>query len=96
MLENLFVNNKAPAYSDETIDILRLIRSENVGPKTFFNLIKFFGSASRALENVEDFSVKGGRAKPIKVYSKDSVAFKWSVKDTLYINTKNQKQTRRY
>ena len=31
-----------------------------------------------------------------RVYSKDSVAFKWSVKDTLYINTKNQKQTRRY
>jgi len=72
MLENLFVNNKAPAYSNETIDILRLIRSENVGPKTFFNLIKFFGSATRALENVEDFSVKGGRSKPIKVYSKDS------------------------
>jgi len=72
MLENLFVNNKAPAYSNETIDILRLIRSENVGPKTFFNLIKFFGSVTRALENVEDFSVKGGRSKPIKVYSKDS------------------------
>ena len=31
-----------------------------------------------------------------KVYSKDSVAFRWSEKDTLYINTKNQKQTRRY
>ena len=31
-----------------------------------------------------------------KVYSKDSVAFKWSEKDTLYINTRNQKQTRRY
>ena len=72
MLENLFVNNKAPAYSDETIDILRLIRSENVGPKTFFNLVKFFGSASCALENVQDFSVKGGRSKPIKLYSKDS------------------------
>ena len=72
MLENLFVNNKAPAYSDETIDILMLIRSENVGPKTFFNLVKFFGSASCALENVQDFSVKGGRSKPIKLYSKDS------------------------
>ena len=72
MLENLFVNNKASAYSDETIDILRLIRSENVGPKTFFNLVKFFGSASCALENVQDFSVKGGRSKPIKLYSKDS------------------------
>lgn len=31
-----------------------------------------------------------------RVYSQDSVAFKWSEKDTLYINTKNQKQTRRY
>ncbi len=31
-----------------------------------------------------------------KVYSNDSVAFKWSEKDTLYINTKNSKQTRRY
>jgi hypothetical protein len=31
-----------------------------------------------------------------KVYSKDSVAFNWSPKDTLYINTNNKKQTRRY
>ena len=31
-----------------------------------------------------------------RVYSEDSVAFRWSEKDTLYINTKNFKQTRRY
>lgn len=31
-----------------------------------------------------------------KVFSKDSVAFKWSDKDTLYINTNNSKQTRPY
>ena len=31
-----------------------------------------------------------------KVYSKDSVGFVWSVKDTVYINTRNKKQTRRY
>jgi len=31
-----------------------------------------------------------------RVYSKDSVAFIWSEKDTLYINTRNNKQTRRY
>lgn len=31
-----------------------------------------------------------------KVYSKDSVAFIWNQKDTLYVNTKNPKQTRRY
>ncbi len=31
-----------------------------------------------------------------KIYSKDSVAFIWSSKDSLYINTKNSKQTRPY
>ncbi len=72
MFANIFTNNKASAYSSETIDILRLIRSENVGPKTFLNLIKFFGSAAKALENAQDFSLKGGRSKPIKIYSKDA------------------------
>lgn len=53
---------------------MRLIRSQNVGSKTFANLIKLFGSASAALDNIEEFSVKGGRAKPIKPYSiKDAV-----------------------
>ena len=75
MLENLFVNNKAPAYSDETIDILRLIRSENVGPKTFFNLIKFLVQASRALENVEDFQLKEEDQNQLRFILKDS-AFK--------------------
>ena len=69
MLKNLLARDKTPAYSQETIDILRLIRSQNVGPKTFANLIKLFGSAGAALENIEEFSVKGGRAKPIKPYS---------------------------
>lgn len=75
MFETLFTNKKSIAYSNETIDILRLIRSENVGPKTFFSLMKIFGSASEALGNVQEFSVRGGKAKPIKLYSKEA-AFK--------------------
>jgi hypothetical protein len=31
-----------------------------------------------------------------KIYSKDSVAFIWNTKDSLYINTRNSKQTRPY
>jgi DNA processing protein len=74
MLKELFLGkNPAESYSKETIDILRLIRSENVGPKTFFNLIKLFGNASIALENVEEFSIRGGRSKPIKVFSLNDV-----------------------
>jgi DNA processing protein len=71
MFGNIFTNNKPLYYSNETIDILRLIRSENIGPKTFFSLIKFFGSATNALENVQDFSLRGGKSKPIKLYSKE-------------------------
>lgn len=70
MLNNLFTRKGDPAYSEETIEILRLIRSENVGPRTFAQLIKFFGSAGKALENIGDFSLKGGRSKPIKIFSK--------------------------
>ncbi len=70
MLDNLFVRSCDSKYSNETIDILRLIRSENVGPRTFIQLINFFGSASKAIENIADFSLKGGRRKPIKVFTK--------------------------
>lgn len=71
MLKQLFnVDNKSFEYSGETIDILRLIRSENVGPKTFFSLIKLFGSATKALDNIGELSLKGGRSKPIKVFAK--------------------------
>lgn len=51
--------------ADNVINILRLIRSENVGPKTFYDLIKFFGNAGNALENIESLSIKGGKSKPI-------------------------------
>ncbi len=72
MLSNLFIRDKAPDYSEETVDILRLIRSENVGPKTFFHLIRLFGSVGKALENIGEFSVKGGKSKPITVFSRSA------------------------
>jgi hypothetical protein len=31
-----------------------------------------------------------------KIFSKDSVAFVWNEKDSVYVNTKNNRQTRRY
>jgi DNA processing protein len=68
MLKELFLSKKSPiSYSDETIDILRLIRSENVGPRTFASLIKLFGSPKVAIANIGEFSIRGGRSKPIKV-----------------------------
>ena len=71
MLKELFsIPSSRTSYSLETINILRLIRSENVGPKTFYSLIKLFGDVATSIENIEDFSLRGGKSKPIKVFSK--------------------------
>jgi DNA processing protein len=45
----------------QRLDWLRLIRSENVGPRTFRALINEFGSASRALVRVSELARRGGR-----------------------------------
>ncbi|KAF8818813.1 DNA-processing protein DprA [Rickettsia endosymbiont of Cardiosporidium cionae] len=75
MFKNLFQNSTQKYYSKEDISILRLIRSENVGPRTFALLIRMFNSAEIALENIAEFSLRGGRSNPIKVYSEKD-AFK--------------------
>jgi len=50
------------------VDIIRLIRSENVGTKTFWHLISLYKNASTALEKIEELSVLGGRDKSIKIF----------------------------
>lgn len=47
------------------LDVLRLSRSENVGPVTFCALIKRFGNARAALQAIPELSIAGGRKKPI-------------------------------
>ena len=46
---------------EQRIDWLRLIRSENVGPRTFRALINQYGGASAALEALPDLARRGGR-----------------------------------
>lgn len=58
-------------FSDtEKLAWLRLIRSENVGPITFYRLLEQFGTASKALEALPELARKGGRKKKISVCSK--------------------------
>lgn len=45
---------------DEKLDWLRLIRSENVGPVTFHELLTHFGSAGAALDAIPELSARGG------------------------------------
>jgi DNA processing protein len=44
------------------LDWLRLIRSDNVGPVTFYYLLRRYGSAAAALEALPDLARRGGRA----------------------------------
>lgn len=48
---------------------LRLIRSDNVGPATFRDLINHFGSAERAIEHLPELSRRGGARRGIRVAS---------------------------
>lgn len=54
---------------EDPVDVLRLIRSENVGPATFFHLVKFCGSVKKALEMAPGMAQRGGRKQPIRIAS---------------------------
>lgn len=46
---------------NDHVNWLRLIRTENIGPITFYKLLERFGSASSALEGAVELSSKGGK-----------------------------------
>ena len=50
-------------------DWLRLIKSENVGPATFRQLINRYGSARTALEALPERARRGGLSRPLRIYS---------------------------
>src|SRR5579872_4209579 len=53
----------------QRIDWLRLIRSDNVGPRTFRSLLNHFGSARAALERLPDLARRGGASRPGRICS---------------------------
>jgi len=55
--------------NDKLVDLLRLIRTPNVGPVTFFQLMMRYGTAANALEALPGLSIRGGRKQAIKPYS---------------------------
>ncbi|MEL6947937.1 MAG: DNA-processing protein DprA [Pseudomonadota bacterium] len=58
-----------PFSRQQKIDWLRLIRSENVGPRTFYDLIDNFQTASNAMAALPELAKRGGRRSRIKVCS---------------------------
>src|ERR1019366_9217399 len=69
------MDTKTPSTTHLTdaqrIDWLRLIRSDNVGPRTFRSLINHIGSAHTALERLPDLARRGGAARPGRICSEE-------------------------
>ncbi len=59
-----------PPTAEQRLDWLRLIRTENVGPVTFRQLIGRFGDPTAALAALPDLARQGGRTKPLAVGSR--------------------------
>jgi DNA processing protein len=55
---------------EQRLDWLRLIRSENVGPRTFRTLVNHYGGAAAALQALPDLARRGGAPRATKVYSR--------------------------
>jgi DNA processing protein len=55
----------------ERIDRLRLIRSDNVGPRTFGMLLQQFGSARAGLQRLQELARRGGATTQMRICSED-------------------------
>jgi DNA processing protein len=59
------------------IDWLRLIRSDNVGPRTFRALLQHYGSAAVALDRLPELARRGGAIRPGRICSKEDAQREW-------------------
>lgn len=78
MLNILSKTNSETVSWHETLSAERraqlcLIRTENVGPVTFYALLKNFGSAINALQELPRLSLRGGRQKPLVAYTEQQL-----------------------
>jgi DNA processing protein len=58
---------------EQLVDWLRLIRSENIGPRTFRELINRFGGARAALEALPGLAAKSLRGRTIRIAPRDEI-----------------------
>jgi DNA processing protein len=61
-----------PLSDNERIDWLRLIRTENVGPITFYKLLERFGNVESAIRNAPDLAKRAGGKKQLAIASRES------------------------
>lgn len=57
----------APLDDAQRLACLRLVRSENVGPVTFRELINYHGGAQAALDALPELAARAGRGRPVRI-----------------------------
>jgi len=70
----------------QRIDWLRLIRSDNVGPRTFRSLLNHFGSARTALERLPELARRGGAARPGRICSENDARAELAASERLGVH----------
>jgi len=63
-----------PLSDTEKRDWLRLIRSAHLGPVTFHNILRYYGSAAKAIERLPEMAQRGGAKRQIKLADDKTVA----------------------
>jgi DNA processing protein len=63
-----------PLADAEKIEWLRLLRSEGVGPVTFFHLARFYGGAAKALAALPELARRSGRKAPLRIGTEKDAA----------------------
>ena len=56
---------------EERLDWLRLIRSENIGPRTFRDLVTYYGGVRPALTALPGLAPRGGSPRPPYICSRE-------------------------
>lgn len=65
-----FLKEQSADFTEEKkLHWLRLLRSENIGPITFYHLLNRFGSAEEALKRLPDIAHRAGRSAPLYIPS---------------------------
>ena len=61
------LSDRVRLSDEQRLDWLRLIRSDNIGPRTFRDLINHYGGARAALAALPGLARRGGAARPARI-----------------------------
>lgn len=65
------LGNRIGPSDDERLDWLRLIRTSNIGPRTFHDLVRHYGGVRPALMALPEIARRGGSSRPLKICSRE-------------------------